>query len=188
MFTPDEVEQLGSKGFFTRPAFLGPELAGRVWAEARSLPMRRARLRHGHDLDDAVRTDETTWLTPEDTTGALAQAVACFTALMQPLNEAAWLGLRTFELQLAHYPPGAHYDRHLDAFPGRDRRRVTAIVYLNPGWEPAQGGLLRLHLSPPVLLEPQLDRLVIFRSEVVEHEVLEARADRWALTAWYSAH
>lgn len=186
-FTPSEVEQLGTLGFFTRPSFLGRELAERVRAEAPSVPLRRAGLRRGHELDEAVRSDEIAWLTADTATGVFAEAVAHFTALMQPLNEAAWLGLRSFDLQLSHYGPGARYARHLDAFPGQDNRRVTAIVYLNAGWGPAQGGQLRLHLAPPVELEPTMDRLVVFRSELVEHEVLLAQADRWALTAWYSA-
>ncbi len=185
--TPDEVVQLGTQGFFTRPSFLGVELAGRVLDEAHRLPLRRAGIRRSHELDDAVRTDELAWLTRDETTGALAEAVARFEALMQSLNESAWLGLRTFDLQVAHYPPGAHYARHFDAFPGQDNRRVTAIVYLNPTWTPADGGRLKLHVEPPVEIEPTMDRLLVFRSEQVEHEVIEAHADRWALTAWYSA-
>lgn len=187
MFTSAEVEQLGSRGFFTRPSFLGAELAGRVRAEALQVPLRPAGLRRGRELDAEVRSDELAWLTAEETTGALHEAVERFAALMHALNESAWLGLRRFDLQLAHYGPGAHYDRHLDAFPGDDNRRLTALVYLNPGWTEAHGGKLRLHVEPPLELEPTLDRLVVFRSAVVEHEVLEARADRWALTAWYSA-
>lgn len=185
--TPQEVVQLGVQGYFTRPAFLGEALATRALDEAGQLPMRRAGIRRGHELDDSVRTDELAWLTREETTGALAEAVAHFESLMHELNEGAWLGLRTFDLQLAHYAPGAHYARHRDAFPGQNNRRVTAIVYLNPAWGPEHGGRLRLHLSPPLDLDPKLDRLVVFRSELVEHEVLEAHADRWAMTAWYSA-
>lgn len=187
MFTSDEVEQLGSRGFFTRSSFLGPTLAAQVRAEALTVPLRPAGLRRGKELDATVRSDELAWLTAEETTGALHEAVQRFTALMHALNEAAWQGLRRFDLQLAHYGPGAHYDRHLDAFPGDDNRRVTAIVYLNPAWTERDGGKLRLFVDPPLDLEPTLDRLVVFRSALVEHEVLEARADRWALTAWYSA-
>lgn len=186
-FTAIEVEQLGTQGFFTRPSFLGPELSLRVLTEARNTPLRRAGIRRGHELDETVRSDELAWLTKDETRGALALAVTHFERLMQALNEAAWLGLRTFDLQLARYGPGAHYARHRDAFPGQDNRRITAIVYLNPGWVAAHGGQLRLHVEPPVELAPTLDRLVVFRSEVVEHEVLQARTDRWALTAWYCA-
>ena len=182
-----DVSQLGTTGFFTRSSFLGPTLAARALAEAKLVPLRRAGIRRGHELDDSVRTDELAWLTADATTGALAEVVTHFAELMKCLNEAAWLGLRTFDLQLARYAAGAHYARHRDAFPGDDSRRVTAIVYLNPGWVPSHGGQLRLHVEPPFDLEPMLDRLVVFRSELVEHEVLEAHAARWALTAWFSA-
>ena len=144
-------------------------------------------LSRAHALDESVRTDQIAWLAPGEATGALAEAERRFSDLMGPLNEAAWLGLRSFDLQLAHYGPGEKYARHRDAFEGQDNRRVTAIVYLNEGWIPAHGGQLRLHVAPPVDLEPTLDRLVVFRSAVVEHEVLEAHTDRWALTAWYSS-
>ena len=187
MFTATEVEQLGSQGFFTRASFLGPELALRVLTEARTIPLRRAGIRRSHQLDETVRSDALAWLTKDETSGALSIAVTHFERLMHELNEAAWLGLRTFDLQLARYAPGAHYARHRDAFPGQDNRRITAIVYLNPLWVPEHGGQLLLHVEPPFELEPTLDRLVVFRSELVEHEVLPARADRWALTAWYSA-
>lgn len=178
---------MGTFGFFTRPSFLGPDLAQRVRAQASREPMQPAGIRSGHELDREVRTDETAWLTAQDSTGGFSEAVGHFSDLMAPLNEAAWLGLRSFDLQLAHYGPGGHYLRHRDAFPGQDHRRVTAIVYLNDGWVPADGGALRLHLEPPSDIAPTIDRLVIFRSEVVEHEVLPSHADRWALTAWFSA-
>jgi SM-20-related protein len=34
-------------------------------------------------------------------------------------------------------------------------------------------------------VEPSLDRLVVFLSERIDHEVLPAFAPRLALTAWY---
>ncbi len=88
---------------------------------------------------------------------------------MAELNRAAWLGCRTFQHQLAHYPGGgARYQRHRDALagagsPSHPRRLVTAIYYLNPNWTPADGGELVVH--PPggaVTLAPLLDRLVMF--------------------------
>lgn len=187
MLSASEVEQLGTQGYFTRASFLGLELAQRVLLEARTIPLRRAGIRRSAELDDSVRTDELAWLTREEAKGALAEAVARFEELMNELNESAWVGLRTFDLQLARYAAGGHYQRHRDAFPGQDNRRITAIVYLNQAWRPEHGGQLQLHVEPPTQIEPSLDRLVVFRSEVVEHEVLHAHAERWALTAWYSA-
>lgn len=185
--TTQEVEQLGEVGWFSRASFLGETLAREVRAQASAIPLRRAGIRRSAEVDDEVRSDELAWISASETTGALREACARFDALMHAVNEAAWLGLRAFDLQLARYQPGAKYVRHRDAFPGDDNRRLTAIVYLNDGWLPAHGGVLRLHVEPPVELEPRLDRLVVFRSERIEHEVIAARAERWALTAWYSA-
>ncbi|CAK0746634.1 hypothetical protein CVIRNUC_001707 [Coccomyxa viridis] len=59
------------------------------------------------------------------------------------------------EYQLSVYPyNGAQYVRHRDAFPddGSEghQRRVTAILYANPGWSPSDGGKLRLW-PPPMI-------------------------------------
>lgn len=137
-------------------------------------------------INETVRSDEHAWLTAEETSGALAEAVRAFTTLRDVLNESAYLGLRAFDLQLARYAPGAKYVKHRDAFPGQENRRLTAIVYLNEGWTERDGGELELCVDPPVRVQPILDRLVVFRSELIEHQVLEAHAERWALTAWYS--
>ncbi|MFT3708911.1 MAG: 2OG-Fe(II) oxygenase [Archangium sp.] len=182
------AESLGERGFFVANGFLGVELARAVRAQVGSVELKRAGIKRSAQLDDGVRTDEIAWLSSEESTGALAEAVKRFDALRLQVNELAWLGLRSFELQLAKYAPGAHYVRHRDAFPGQDNRRLTAIVYLNEGWAPRDGGELELFVEPePLRVQPTLDRLVVFRSELVEHQVLEARAERWALTAWYSA-
>jgi SM-20-related protein len=65
---------------------------------------------------------------------------------------------------------------------------VTAIYYANPAWRPEDGGLLRLHLDGATHdVAPVLDRLLVFLSERVEHEVLPAEAPRRAVTAWLRA-
>lgn len=62
--------------------------------------------------------------------------------------------------------------------------QVTALYYLNPAWEASMGGQLRIHVSAATNgvvndeglpktwdVEPLLDRLVLFRSDIVDHEV-----------------
>jgi len=189
--TPQEVEALGTRGFFLRDGFLGAELSAATRAQAVALAeqgaLQPAGIRRGgdHRLDTRVRGDRITWLSEGDARGPLGEVWARFEALRLEANEGAWLGLRAFDLQLAHYAPGAHYDRHFDAFPGDDNRRLTAIVYLNPGWTPEHGGALRLFAPEPIDVEPIADRLVVFLSERLEHEVLTSHADRYAATAWF---
>lgn len=182
--TDVEVESLGIRGFFQREDFPGAAEVARVAtkraAEGLFAP---AGISSRHQREEAVRNDSLLWVDPDDV--QLAGLFAAFEALRLELNAGAWLGLTRFELQLAHFEPGGHYLRHLDALEGTPNRRVTAIVYLNPAWTVADGGQLRLFLEPPVEIEPRLGRLVTFLSEKVEHEVLESAAPRFAATAWF---
>jgi SM-20-related protein len=190
--TDDEIAALGTKGFFVRDAFLGQERASSIHAEAQARvvagSLKPAGIRRGADRteDATVRGDFITWVQPEPGT-ALQALWDAFTELGQALSAGAYLGLGHFDLQLAHYPGGgARYVRHRDAFPGQSNRRVTAIYYANPGWRPEHGGLLRLYPEDaPLDITPTLDRLVVFLSEQLEHEVLPAHAPRLALTAWF---
>ncbi|MBL8953858.1 MAG: 2OG-Fe(II) oxygenase [Myxococcaceae bacterium] len=175
-----EVEQLGERGFFVRDAFAPADLIEAALKHAHTQPLTPAGIQRGAIKSPDVRTDLTAWLDDAPLTPA-------FEALRQELNHTAYLGLTRFDLQLARYEPGARYVRHRDAFPGSDNRRVTAIVYLNVAWRKEHGGLLRLHVEPPVDVEPVLNRLVVFLSDRVEHEVLPAHAPRLALTAWFYA-
>jgi SM-20-related protein len=186
-----EVRRLGAEGYFVRDGFLGEEaaLGARREAEARIAEARPAGVSRGpgHRFDPAIRGDQITWITDEEAGPLLAPLIGRFAALRAALNRDAWLGLDRCELQLARYPgDGARYARHLDAFPGGPNRRVTAIYYMNPGWRPEHGGALRLHGdAAPVDIAPLLDRLVVFLSARLEHEVLPAAAPRLAVTAWY---
>jgi SM-20-related protein len=190
--TDEEIAALGTRGFFVRDAFLGPERAASIYEAARACveagTLRPAGIRRGADRteDTHVRGDFITWVQPEPGT-ALGALWKAFEELGQALSAGAYLGLGHFDLQLAHYPGGgARYVRHRDAFPGQSNRRVTAIYYANPPWRPEHGGLLRLYPEgAPLDIAPTLDRLVVFLSEQLEHEVLPAHAPRLALTAWF---
>ena len=83
---------------------------------------------------------------------------------------------------------GAKYPKHLDNVTGgADKRKLTAVYYPNPGWDLAtQGGGIRLYdaLSPPGYTdvapcgEGGTDRLLLFWSDMIVHEVLPMRKAR----------
>ena len=187
-----EVEALGQRGYFVREHFLGDVLAAEVRAAAlaRAGELRAAGVRRGADrrVEQETRQDLITWVTaaPGNTLGAAFDA---FTQLGEEVSRAAYLGLGRFDVQLALYPgDGARYVRHRVAFSGAagENRRLTAVYYLNPDWVPANGGQLRLYTDAgPVDVEPVLDRLVVFLSQRMDHEVLPVHAPRLALTAWF---
>jgi SM-20-related protein len=188
MLQDAEVAALGERGLFVRDAFLGEPVARAAAAELRALPLRAAGVSRDAIVEAGIRGDEIAWLDPTTAGPALASLHAHFVDLGRALTELAWLGLGRLDVQVARYPGGgARYARHRDAFAGRASRRVSAIWYANPDWHPAHGGQLRLYPDggESHSLEPILDRLVVFLSEKVEHEVLPAWAERYAVTAWY---
>merc|ERR1712224_11243 len=87
---------------------------------------------------------------------------------------------------LACYPAGAFYRRHLDSYAGKDNaRKVTVLLYCNPDWEESDGGYLRAWVcGKPCRYAPIAGRMIIFMSQEIWHEVLEAQKDRYALTYW----
>lgn len=137
-------------------------------------------------IDEDVRGDLTRWVA-RDEDPILAPYWKLVDRLALELREKAWLGIQDVEVQLAHYPGDlARYVAHHDAFAGGGRRRVSGVYYLNPTWAPGDGGELRVRApSGEHTIEPLLDRLVLFLSEALEHEVLPTRAPRWAVTAWF---
>lgn len=189
-----EVEALSSHGYFVRDAFLGEAraLAVRTAALARveAGTLKPAGIRRGadHTRDTSVRGDHIEWVLP----GAAPELEALwhhFQSLGEAASTGAYLGLGRFDVQLACYPGGGtHYARHRDAFPGQSNRRLTAIWYANADWKPEHGGVLRLFpedTGAPVDVAPVMDRLVVFLSERLEHEVMPVHASRLALTAWF---
>lgn len=141
--------------------------------------------------------------------------LAMVAALRSELDEAGFGSRRLSCMLARYPGGGARYARHRDALPtaekGAGRRRLTAVYYLNHGWTPEHGGCLRAHLPAAVGssmpnarkskeefdttegtqqvyhfdVEPLEDRLVLFSSEWLEHEVLPAYAERLAITTWF---
>eukprot|EP00920_Eleutheroschizon_duboscqi_P004767 GHVT01011014.1.p1 GENE.GHVT01011014.1~~GHVT01011014.1.p1 ORF type:complete len:180 (+),score=13.99 GHVT01011014.1:1434-1973(+) len=92
------------------------------------------------------------------------------------------------EIQLTCYPANTSgYLRHLDA-DADCRRFVTAVLYLNPSWPKENGGQLEVVTDAGTLqLLPEADKLIIFRSDYVEHQVCPVLgANRYAVSVWFS--
>ena len=82
---------------------------------------------------------------------------------------------------------GACFPIHADTEETLDTRQLTALVYLNPAWEPAHGGELVLYPLPAkrVVIEPRHDRLVLFRAPRMLHRILPSYAEqRVCFTLW----
>lgn len=137
-------------------------------------------------VDNDVRGDSLTFLDDSANDEGLARVSVRLRLARAQLSRLGLVDSNRTSTQLACYAtPGARYARHRDVDPAQfndePRRRFTAIYYLNESWS---GGELRLDGGPDV--EPKIDRLVVFRSEI-EHEVLPSYEKRWAVTQWWYA-
>jgi SM-20-related protein len=140
-----------------------------------------------HQVNQFVRRDRICWLDRRHEPVGFYLDWA--EQLRQRLNRELFLGLFDYECHYAHYPQGAFYKRHVDAFKGLSNRRLTTILYLNPSWQPGDGGELVLYAeeSQTALetLLPAFGTMVLFLSEEFPHEVLPAKRSRYSLAGWF---
>jgi len=139
----------------------------------------------GHQVNEAVRGDRIRWIDPAAAPAPLQLYLARVQALRQFLKESLFLRLVDMEVHQTIYPPGTGYKRHLDQFKKDDHRRLSVIVYLNANWRDSEGGQLRIFTDTGQHdIFPQAGRLVCFRSDRLEHEVLPATRSRLSITGW----
>lgn len=177
-------------------AFLEPTLADEFRNEILEL-WETGRLSPGEihaGRRDVVRSDLKAVLDSHDSP-ALAQVTRKVDLLVAELiNHVSLLQIykmRRDRPMVTVYPPGARYSRHYDAFKGDTARVLTVMVYLNPIWDLASGGELRIFpgRATPIDVEPLHGRLVAFLCDSMNaHEVLESHFPRVAATFWYESY
>jgi len=140
----------------------------------------------GHQIDESIRGDYIHWIDKNSAPEALKAYLVRLGQLIQFLNESLFLSLKDFEIHMTIYPAGTFYKRHLDQFNRDDHRKLSVICYLNENWSSGQGGQLRMFLPNGTSAEilPTAGRMVCFRSDQIEHEVLPATRTRLSLTGW----
>ena len=145
---------------------------------------------HNFQINNDIRKDFICWVDPPKTFPVTILLVERLKKLMKYINKSCFLGLKDLEMHYAIYPQGAYYKRHLDQFKGKGHRRISFACYLNDEWSIKDGGLLRMYhknsdgIEIPLDIVPLPGRLVSFRSDTVEHEVLSCNRKRYSLTGW----
>lgn len=110
--------------------------------------------------------------------------------LVAYLNRTCFLGILSKEFHYALYPEGTFYKRHIDTFQNDDRRKLSFVCYLNEdGWLSENGGELVLYLNEngketEKVIYPFPGRVVVFESQIIEHEVKPVNKERLSITGW----
>jgi SM-20-related protein len=139
----------------------------------------------GLQINEAIRGDYIQWLDKNTAPSSAKIYLDRLQNLVEYLNQALFLSMKDYEVHMTVYPIGSYYKRHLDQFKQDDHRKLSVICYLNKDWKPEHGGQLKMYLpSGNIGVLPTAGRLVIFRSDKIEHEVLPATRERLSLTGW----
>ena len=100
------------------------------------------------------------------------------------------MGINEKEFHYAVYPEGTFYKRHLDTFQNDSRRKLSMVCYLNDeDWQPGYGGELTIYIDDnghekSIDIYPVQGRMVVFESQVLEHEVKPVKRERLSITGW----
>jgi len=141
-------------------------------------------------IEKAVRGDFILWINEADAGEAENIFFSKINSLVDYLNKTCFLGILQKEFHYAVYPPGTFYKRHLDTFQNDDRRKLSLVCYLNEeNWNPENGGELVIYkqengVETPKIIYPLPGRIVIFESQVLEHEVKPVNTTRLSITGW----
>lgn len=189
---PQLFDALYHQGYAIVPEFLSKDLREQLYQEAllhyQHQEMDQAQIGQGceRQIDNTIRGDFIYWLSGE--TEAQQTFLAQIETFKQQLNQQFYLGINGYEAHFALYPAGKYYKKHWDNFRGRGNRIVTTVIYLNPTWEEAWGGQLRLYApdEKTVLADitPQPGMMTTFISNEIPHEVLLTHKPRVSIAGW----
>ena len=171
------------------PAALSRALQQRILAIKNTGDLKVAGIgrRDDHTIARSIRQDSIQWMNRSD--ASESGWLTAMEHLRGYANRELLLGLFEYESHFAHYPPGAGYKKHYDAFKGQSNRVLSTVYYLNDNWQPGDGGELAIYDAEEDQLitqvQPVLNRLVIFLSEEFPHEVLPAKNHRYSIAGWF---
>ena len=143
-------------------------------------------------IEKSIRGDVILWIDESTSNEAEQLFFNKMNDLIRYLNTTCFLGILHKEFHYALYPIGTFYKRHIDTFQNDDRRKLSFVCYLNEdGWLPENGGELALYLNTSDASEtieksiyPLPGRVVIFESQIIEHEVKPVNKERLSITGW----
>ncbi len=183
------ADGIAENGYAIIDNFLSPDEVAAILDEFKTglLQFKKAGIGHKQEkqINEGIRGDYIQWIDRTTATQPLQTYIHRLNELITFVNQALYLSLKDFEIHSTIYPVGTYYKRHLDQFKKDDHRKLSVICYLNKHWKESEGGQLRIYASDAEHdIMPLAGRLVCFRSDLLEHEVLPATRERLSITGW----
>jgi SM-20-related protein len=137
------------------------------------------------DHKEKNRTDMIHWLERDSGNPFENSFLDRVDAFILYLNNTCYTGITGYEFHYTLYPAGSFYRRHRDQFRNDDSRKYSMILYLNDDWQTADGGELCIYHKDNVqMISPSNKKLVFFKSNELEHEVMITHTPRLSITGW----
>jgi SM-20-related protein len=185
------VDGIAEQGYSIVEDFLSPAEIERILQldefKNSLLQFKKAGIGHQQDkqINEGIRGDYIQWIDCTTAPEPLIIYLNKLKELIVAVNQSLFLSLKDYEVHMTNYPAGSYYKRHLDQFKKDDHRKLSVICYLNNDWREEEGGQLRIYLPDGEQdILPVAGRLVCFRSDLLEHEVLPATRSRLSITGW----
>lgn len=132
-----------------------------------------------------IRGDKIYWLDRKHNNTFENDFLDIIDQFIKYLNETCYTGITGYEFHYALYEKGSFYKRHLDQFKDNKGRAYSMIMYLNNDWIELDGGELCIyHSGNSQTISPKNQKCVFFKSNELEHEVLETNTSRLSITGW----
>jgi len=139
-------------------------------------------------IEKAIRGDFILWMNEAEAGETEKIFFNKVNNLIEYLNRTCFMGILHKEFHYAVYPKGTFYKRHLDTFQNDSRRKLSIVSYLNDeNWLNTNGGELVIYKEDESeeVIYPLPGRVVIFESQILEHEVKEVKnSERLSITGW----
>ena len=133
----------------------------------------------------AIRKDKIFWLDQKNNDEHEVAFLALIEDFITHLNMSCYTGITDYEFHYAIYEPGSFYKKHKDQFRDDAQRQFSMISYLNEDWQENDGGELVIYKSSgQEKTSPTQGKTVFFKSNELEHEVLETNKTRLSITGW----
>ena len=136
-----------------------------------------------HDL--LIRNDSIYWMDRKNNNVHENSFFDIIEAFIKYLNISCYTGIVDYEFHYSLYEKGSFYKKHKDQFQNNSNRQFSMIGYLNADWLEADGGQLMIYSENQTQkINPILGRMVFFKSDDIDHEVLPTNKRRMSVTGW----
>lgn len=137
--------------------------------------------------DNTIRGDKINWIEDSSEDEFEIAYLRKIERFFSYLNNSCYTSIKTYESHYAAYEKMSFYKRHFDQFKNQKGRQFSIILYLNSNWMEEDGGHLCLYLENGEKKEisPLGGRMIFFRSDEMEHEVLPSfTRSRFSIAGW----